>query len=153
MHQIGGWLAGADAGFDQIEDFFLFVMRHPGGTEYIETIGRQMQGLADEECGFRKRVGGPVGKYELRRLKLRHRVAHMVENRREFLGARREGPSATGAARFGHWNCSLARPGYSAACRCFAQRSAAASSADLASTQTVPSGRSSCFQNGARVLR
>jgi hypothetical protein len=42
---------------------------------------------------------------------------------------------------------------YSAAGRCAVQRSAAESSADLASTQAAPLARSSFFQNGARILR
>jgi len=43
---------------------------------------------------------------------------------------------------------------HSAACRPgFSQRPAAASSVSLAATQAVPCGRSSRFQNGARVLR
>ncbi len=47
-----------------------------------------MQCFAHHERGFRKRVGRAVSEHKLRRPELRHRVAHMVEDGREFLGPR-----------------------------------------------------------------
>src|SRR5258708_29847862 len=59
-----------------------------------------MQGLAHHECGLRERVGRAVSEHKLRRPELRHRVAHMVEDRRELFETRYA--QRWGTARFGH---------------------------------------------------
>ena len=100
--EIGGRLARRDARFDQAENARALLRGDPRRSEPFEAIGRQVQRLADDEGGFRDRIGGAVGEHELRFVEARHGIADEIEHGGELdrivRGGRRPPRRARGAA-------------------------------------------------------
>ncbi len=64
VDEIGGGFARGDAALDQSEDLFAFRRGDARMGKLLELVGMQVQGLADEERGFRDGIGGAVGEDE-----------------------------------------------------------------------------------------
>ena len=145
VDEIGGGFSRRDTARDQIEDLPALGCGHARGRKGLELVGVKMHRFADEESGFRKRIGGAVREYQFGLDKAAHAIADEIQQRQQFARADL-GKFRCGTAPLRWWP-----PGFGH--QDLVQRAAAASSWSRASIQLAPFRLSSRFQNGAFVLR
>ena len=87
VDEIGGRFARRDALMDEVEDGLAFRGRDARVGKGLELVGMQMQGLADQEGGFRDRIGRAMGKGELRLGEAAHRIADEIDQREQLAAA------------------------------------------------------------------
>ncbi len=150
VDEIGGGFSRRDATLDQVEDLLALGGGDARRRKSLELVGVKMQRFANQECGFRHRIGGAVREHELGLDEAADGVTDVVKQRQQFAGTdlwgfRNGSPAlgrylaAPGRQDFGHQD--------------LVQRAAAASSWSRASIQLAPFGLSSRFQNGALAFR
>eukprot|EP00913_Durusdinium_trenchii_P021284 g19997.t1 len=82
--QIGGWLAGGDAGLDPLGEQTAFGRQQPGIQERIQRIDRQVERIEQEKGRVVARGGGSMAIAEIGGVEARDGIAPIIAQRHQF---------------------------------------------------------------------